>query len=135
MARRNRSMNGIFQISMEADMVDKIILGQSLKGLRESAGLSQKQLADCLSIGQSLVSKIEAGECTASSTQIEAICNIVCYPADKLLYESQGLKPDSAISYRLISVSIEGIKAISAINRIFLNQMKMDRWETAANGR
>ena len=52
-------MNGIFQISMEADMVDKIILGQRLKGLRESAGLSQKQLADCLSIGQNLVSKIE----------------------------------------------------------------------------
>lgn len=116
-------------------MVDKIILGQRLKGLRESAGLSQKQLADCLSIDQSLVSKIEAGERTVSSTQIEAICNIVCYPADKLMDESQDVKPDSVISFRTTRLSIESIKALSVINRIFLNQMKMDRWEMAANGR
>ena len=116
-------------------MIDKIILGQRLKKLRESAGLSQKQIADCLSVNQSLVSKIEAGERTASSTQIEAICNIVCYPADKLMDESQDLKPDSAISFRTASLSIESIKALSTINRIFLNQMKMDRWEATANGR
>ncbi len=116
-------------------MIDKIILGQRLRGLRESAGLSQKQLADCLSVDQSLVSKIEAGERTASSTQIEAICNIVCYPADKLLDESLEVKPDSAISFRTAKLSIESIKALSTINRIFLNQMKMDKWEMAADGR
>lgn len=51
-------------------MVDKFISGLRLRQLREVAGLSQEQLAECLSVGQSLISKIEAGERTASSTQM-----------------------------------------------------------------
>ena len=68
-------------------MVDKATLGQRLRRLREATGLSQEQLADCLSVDQSLVMAIEAGEMTASSTQIEAFCDIVCFPVDRLLDE------------------------------------------------
>ena len=116
-------------------MVDKFILGLRLKQLREAAGLSQKQLAECLSVDQSLISKIEAGERTASSSQIDAICDIVCYPADKLVDETLDIRPDSAISFRTAKLSTESIKALSAINRIFLNQMRMDRWEAACDDR
>ena len=124
-----------FSIRKEADMVDKIILGLRLRQLREAAGLSQKQLAECLSVDQSLISKIEAGERTASSSQIDAICDIVCYPVDKLVDETLDIRPDSAISFRTAKLSTESIKALSAINRIFLNQMRMDRWEAACDDR
>lgn len=124
-----------FSMRKEANMVDKIILGLRLKQLREAAGLSQKQLAECLSVDQSLISKIEAGERTASSSQIDAICDIVCYPADKLVDETLDIRPDSAISFRTAKLSTESIKALSAINRIFLNQMRMDRWEAACDDR
>lgn len=124
-----------FSIRKEADMVDKIILGLRLRQLREAAGLSQKQLAECLSVDQSLISKIEAGERTASSSQIDAICDIVCYPADKLVDETLDIRPDSTISFRTAKLSTESIKALSAINRIFLNQMRMDRWEAACDDR
>ncbi|MBO8442345.1 MAG: helix-turn-helix domain-containing protein [Spirochaetes bacterium] len=107
-------------------MVDKATLGQRLRRLREATGLSQEQLADCLSVDQSLVMAIEAGEMAASSTQIEAFCDIVCFPVDRLLDEKQDINPDDAISYSDAKLSTESIKALSAVNRIFLNQQKMD---------
>ena len=116
-------------------MVDKIILGQRLKELRESAGLSQKQLAECLSVDQSLIFKFESGERSISSTQLDTICDIVCFPVDKLLDERQDVKPGNAVSFKTAKLSIESIKALSVINRIFLNQMKMDKWGDAANDR
>ena len=116
-------------------MVDKIVLGQRLKKLREEAGLRQKQIAECLSVDQSLVSKFEVGERSISSKQLDTICDIVCYPVDKLLDEEQDIKPDNTISFRTAKLSTESIKALSAINRIFLNQMKMDKWSAVANGR
>ena len=116
-------------------MIDKMILGQRLRELRESSGLSQKQIAECLSVDQSLIFKFESGERSISSTQLDTICDIVCFPVDKLLDERQDVKPGNAVSFKTAKLSIESIKALSVINRIFLNQMKMDRWETAANGR
>ena len=116
-------------------MIDKIILGQRLRELRESSGLSQKQIAECLSVDQSLISKFESGERSISSTQLDTICDIVCFPADKLLDEKQDEKLDNAVSFRTAKLSIESIKALSAINRIFLNQMKMDKWGDAENDR
>lgn len=115
------------------DMVDKIILGQRLKELRESAGLSQKQLAECLSVDQSMVSKFESGERSISATQLEAVCDIICYPIEKLLDEKHDVKPNNVISFRTAKLSIESIKALRAINRIFLNQLKMDKWESVQN--
>lgn len=109
-------------------MVDRIILGQRLRKLREASGLSQKQIAECLSVDQSLISKFESGERSINSTQIDTICNIVCYPEDKLMDEKQDIRPDNTVSFRTAHLSIESIKALSAINRIFLNQMKMDKW-------
>ena len=114
-------------------MIDKITLGQRLKEIRESAGLSQQQIAECLSVDQSLISKFESGERSISSTQLDALCDIVCYPVDKLLDENQNVKPNNAISFRTAKLSIESIKALSAINRIFLNQMKMDKWGAISN--
>ena len=86
------------------------------------------EIAECLSVDQSLISKFESGERSINSTQIDTICNIVCYPEDKLMDEKQDIRPDNTVSFRTANLSIESIKALSVINRIFLNQMKMDKW-------
>ena len=112
-------------------MIDKMILGQRLRELRESSGLSQKQIAECLSVDQSLIFKFESGERSISSTQLDTICDIVCFPVDKLLDERQDVKPGNAVSFKTAKLSIESIKALSVINRIFLYQMKMDKWGDA----
>ena len=45
--------------------------------------------------------------------------------------ETLDIRPDSSISFKTAKLSTESIKALSVINRIFLNQMRMDRWEAA----
>ena len=110
-------------------MVDKITLGQRLKTLREEAGLSQQILADCISVDQSLISKLETGERLISSTQLEAICDVLCYPIGKLLAEKEDIKVTDTISYKGAKLSVESFKNLAHINRIFLNQQKMDKWD------
>ena len=114
------------------DMVDKELLGKRLKMLREESGLSQEQLAQCLSVDQSLISKFEKGERSISATQIDAICNIVCYPVERLLDEGD-MSRSTAISFRSVKLSLESLKALSVVNRIFLNQMRMDDWSSVGN--
>ena len=109
-------------------MIDKITLGKRIKALRDACGLSQAQIAECVEVDQSLISKIESGERTISSSLLEQICDIFCYPVEYLLDDKQDVKPASVISFRTASLSSESIKSISVINRIFLNQMKMDEW-------
>ena len=115
------------------DMVDKELLGKRLKMLREESGLSQEQLAQCLSVDQSLISKFEKGERSISATQIDAICNIVCYPVERLLDEGKDMSRSTAISFRSVKLSLESLKALSVVNRIFLNQMRMDDWSSVGN--
>ena len=62
-------------------------IGEKIKRLRETAKVTQTQLAEFLSIDQSLISKIEKGERSISSDMLSNIATLFCYPLSKLLTE------------------------------------------------
>ena len=67
---------------METNIVK---IGTKIKQLREKSNLTQKQVADYLSIGQSLVSKFEKGERSINSDTLDQISNLFCCPVSALL--------------------------------------------------
>lgn len=109
-------------------MIDKITLGKRIKTLREKAGLSQTQLAHCLDVDQSLISKFESGERTLSILQIENIASILCYPVKALTSEIEDFSVLPSISFRADRFTDEDILALSKVNKIFLNQIKINSY-------
>ena len=72
MAKKSQVIAAVYDTDSDAGRV----VGRSLKSLRESVGLTQKQMAERLCIGQAAVSKIEArGDVQISSLQkyVEAL--------------------------------------------------------------
>lgn len=72
MAQKSQVVAAVYDTDSDAGRV----VGRSLKSLRESVGLTQKQMAERLCIGQAAVSKIEArGDVQISSLQkyVEAL--------------------------------------------------------------
>lgn len=101
-------------------------IGEKIKRLRETAKVTQTQLAEFLSIDQSLVSKIEKGERSISSDMLSNIATLFCYPLSKLLTEDE-VKPTYNIAFRTTTISNDDLRALFVINKIALNQFKMDQ--------
>lgn len=113
-------------------MVSKIILGKRIRQLREISGLSLEQLAECLGADEELLNGVEVGDISMSSSVLDKVCGIFCYPREKLLDETQEINPEDIIRFQTAKLSEESVEALSNVNRIFLNQMKMDKWSKEA---
>ena len=100
-------------------------LGANIKSLREQAKVTQTQLAEFLSIDQSLISKIEKGERSISSDMLGDIATLFCYPLSKLMTEDE-VKPTYHIAFRSTGINNDDLQALFVINKIALNQFKMD---------
>lgn len=109
-------------------MVSKAILGKRIKQLREISGISLVQLAECLGSDEELLNGVEVGDVSMSSSVIDKVCNIFCYPREKLLDEKQEINPEEVIKFQTAKMSEESINALSKINRIYLNQTRMEEW-------
>lgn len=101
-------------------------IGAKIRSLRETAKVTQTQLAEFLSIDQSLISKIEKGERSISSDMLSNIATLFCYPLSKLLTEDE-VKPTYNIAFRTTAISNDDLRALFVINKIALNQFKMDQ--------
>lgn len=100
--------------------------GFKIRQLREKADLTQKQIADYLSVDQSLISKIEKGERSISSDILDQMSVLFCCPIAALLSEAP-LQPAYEIAFRTASVDHTDLSTLSVINKIALNQLKMDQ--------
>ncbi len=101
-------------------------VGLRIKHLREEAGLTQKQIADFLSVDQSLISKFEKGERSLSSDLLHQLSALFCCPVSSFLKEDAVL-PAYTIAFRTTAMDTEDLCALTAINRIALNQFQMDQ--------
>lgn len=101
-------------------------IGTRIKRLREEANLTQKQIADFLSVDQSLISKFEKGERSVSSDLLDQLATLFCCPVSAFFSEDA---PPSAytIAFRSAGMDREDLCALTAINRIALNQFQMDQ--------
>lgn len=100
-------------------------IGERLKQLRTSTGLSQKNVSDYLEVDQSLVAKYESGTRTISSDVLDALATLFCCPLQTLLSETV-IKESISFAFRTNNLTKEDFIALATINRIILNQMEMD---------
>lgn len=101
-------------------------IGIKLKQLRENANLTQKQIAEYLSVDQSLVSKIEKSERSISSDILNQLSALYCCPVS-LLISNEDLSSTFTIAFRTTSIDSTDLQALAIINKIALNQLKMDQ--------
>jgi transcriptional regulator with XRE-family HTH domain len=101
-------------------------LGTKIKNLRENANLTQKDLADYLSVDQSLISKFEKGERSISSDMLEKLAILFCCPLSTLMSNEQTI-PAYNIAFRTDNIKKEDLSVLSVINKIALNQAQMDK--------
>lgn len=101
-------------------------VGIKVKQLREQANLTQKQMAEYLSIDQSLVSKFEKGERSISSDVLEQLSGLFCCPVSALLSDEK-MTSTYTIAFRTTAIGSEDLAALAVINKIALNQFKMDK--------
>ena len=108
---------------MNADVSN---IGPKIKDLREKANLTQKQVADYLSVDQSLISKFEKGERSIHSDGLNQLAELFCCPVSAFL-SSDPVTPAYTIAFRTTAMDSEDLRAIAVINRLALNQFRMDR--------
>lgn len=100
--------------------------GMKIKRLREKANLTQKQIAEFLSIDQSLVSKFEKGERSISSDTLNRLAALFCCPISALVSD-ENIVPAYTIAFRTTTIDNADLNALTVINKIALNQFKMDQ--------
>lgn len=100
--------------------------GTKIKQLREKSNLTQKQIAEFLSIDQSLVSKIENGERSISSDNLNQLAALFCCPISALVSD-ENIVPAYTIAFRTTAIDNADLNALTVINKIALNQFKMDQ--------
>ena len=77
-------------------------IGQNVKRVRESAGLTQESFAEMLGLGVKHVSAIECGAAGLSLATLQRICTVLSVPADMLLFgttESESNERAAALSF------------------------------------
>ena len=86
-------------------MMNLVEIGKRIKALRDETKLTQSKVAEYLSLDQSMIAKIET--------------------VDYILY---GEKPEQIwrVSFRSNNLTAEDLKSLAVINKIVLNQFKMD---------
>ena len=101
-------------------------IGKKFKLLREAASFTQQQLADYLSVDQSLISKFEKGERSINSDALKRLSVLFCCPISALVSDDE-VKPVYNVAFRTNAIGQEDLMALSVINRIALNQLQMDQ--------
>ena len=101
-------------------------IGKKVKLLREAASFTQQQLADYLSVDQSLISKFEKGERSISSDALKQLSVLFCCPISSLVSDDE-VKPVYNVAFRTNAINLEDLVALSVINKIALNQLQMDQ--------
>lgn len=101
-------------------------IGMKVKQMREMANLTQKQIAEFLSIDQSLVSKFEKGERSINSDVLNQLAALFCCPVSDLVSDESSV-PAYTIAFRTTSIDNADLNALTVINKIALNQFKMDQ--------
>jgi len=107
-------------------MLNTVQVGARLKELRKKSRLTQGQVAAYLDVDQSLVSKIEDGERTASSVILAKLAVLFCCPIADLVSETD-YKPVLQMAFRADELTDADLKNMVFIHKIVMNQVQMDK--------
>jgi len=108
------------------NMLNTVQVGARLKELRKKSRFTQGQVATYLDVDQSLVSKIEDGERTASSVILAKLAVLFCCSLADLVSEID-YKPVPQMAFRVDELTDADLKNMVFIHKIVMNQVQMDK--------
>lgn len=109
---------------METKIMESIKIGDRVRQLRDSAGLTQSDVANYLHVDQSYISKCEKNERQFSAAVFEKLSSLLGCSSESLLNPAAPLDSLS-LSFRSASLQVSDYEAVSDINRIALNIKQM----------
>ena len=107
------------------DVVNLIEIGKRIKSLREESKLTQAKIAEYLSLDQSMIAKMEKGERKITSDVIEKLSTLFCCTVEYIL-SGENKKQELTVSFRTSNLTSDDLKSLAIVNKIVLNQFKMD---------
>jgi transcriptional regulator with XRE-family HTH domain len=96
------------------------MLGEKLKGLRETKGLLQRQIAAELQVDTAYISKLENNEKPISRTHLKKLAALLSYPEEELLILWLADK-----LYDIVKNETVGLKSIELIQSILNYENKL----------
>jgi transcriptional regulator with XRE-family HTH domain len=105
----------------------RIILGKRIKETREYVGLTQKQVAESLSVPRSAVSDVETGKRKVTAEELKKLANLLKHPVSHFLGEEPELAEDVAVLARTAeNLSANDRKELLRFARFLEYQTKRD---------
>lgn len=100
-------------------------MNERLKYLRKESKITQDQLAQFLSVDQSMITKLENGTRSFSITMVDKICSLFGCSEEFLLGESDDYIPLN-FAFHSIGIEAEDLESIAAVNKIAINLKYMN---------
>lgn len=103
-------------------------IGEKISQLRSDSGITQKLLAEYLSVDQSFVSKIEKGERQLSLDMLSKLATF--FGCELEYFTNDGVEhTPMSIAFRADAFGVEDLKTIAVMHKIALNLKFMDKVE------
>ena len=100
-------------------------MNERLKYLRKEIKITQDQLAQFLSVDQSMITKLENGTRSFSITMVDKICSLFGCSEEFLLGESDDYIPLN-FAFHSTGIEAEDLESIAAVNKIAINLKYMN---------
>ena len=100
-------------------------MNERLKYLRKESKITQDQLAQFLSVDQSMITKLENGTRSFSITMVDKICSLFGCSEEFLMGESNDYIPLN-FAFRSTGIEAEDLESIAAVNKIAINLKYMN---------
>ncbi len=100
-------------------------MNERLKYLRKESKITQDQLAQFLAVDQSMITKLENGTRSFSTTMIDKICSLFGCSEEFLMGESDDYIPLN-FAFRSSGIDAEDLESIAAVNKIAMNLKYMN---------
>ena len=100
-------------------------MNERLKYLRKESKITQDQLAQYLSVDQSMITKLENGTRSFSITMVDKICSLFGCSEEFLMGESDNYIPLN-FAFRSTGIEAVDLESIAAVNKIAINLKYMN---------
>ena len=102
-----------------------IRVGKAIKNIRESAGLTQQQFAELISMGTKNISSVERGERGISIETLERICGKLNVSSDSILFGDRHTNDIDLLAERFSLLPLdEFASALTFFNNLFYTSAK-----------
>lgn len=109
-----------------------IEIGQNLKHIRESMGLTQDQFAELLGFGDKHISKIERGNVGLSLDSLKHICNTLSITSDSLIFGDRHTIEDDELELLIERMRRQNPKCLTLIKAVLsqlINHLNSEKSE------